>query len=378
MLYTNPNTSNLPTLRETVEILRDLSSRFPVVHRGPFTPIVNDEDMYILTRTDSMYSIKPNITRQGALFGWMEDFDIRNPQNYKASIFTGDGNPNYLLNNIIKEDAEIIFESHPLFRLLQNGIELPKLRRPIRVYNPYGVAHAYGLKSQLISLTASIDIAAFHACHKYDPGENRFIPITDPNKSGLLFIFELSAPFSMIPNLSTIGKQAFERPGINKLFAFQTNPNTNFCALPFVKGFQFRHSSESTKFFSEFFGGGLSFHPKELIADKISTLLGQKNFSERAFRRNLQYNPKDVPEINLKKLRDQGYYMDKNFSLEFTQDEIQRLWFYNVSDIWEDFWDEIITPMLTEEQERVLLDLPNNPKFKDYFLPEYWQRLINQ
>lgn len=274
MLYTNPNTSNLPTLRETVNILRDLSSRFPVVHRGPFTPIVNDEDLFILTRTDEMYSIKPNITRQGALFGWMEDFDISNPQNYKASIFDGNDKPNFLLNNVIKEDAEIIFESHPLYRLLQQGIELPKLRRPIKVYNPYGLAHTYGFKTQLISLTSSIDIAAFHACHKYNPIENRFVPITDSEKSGLLFIFELSAPFSMIPNLSTIGMQPFQRPGANKLFAYQTNPNTNFCALPFVKGFQFRHTSESTNFFSEFFGKGLSLYPKELIGDKISTLLG--------------------------------------------------------------------------------------------------------
>ncbi len=181
MLYTNPNTNDLPTLRETVGILRDLVNRFPVIHRNPFTPIVSDEDMFILTRTNEMYSIKPNITHQGAIFGWMSDFDISHPDGYKASIFNSE-RPNYLLNNVIKEDAEIFFESHPFYRILQEGIELPKLRRPIRVYNPYGLAHAYGLKSNFISLTSSLDIAAFHACHRYCPIENRFIPINDSVK----------------------------------------------------------------------------------------------------------------------------------------------------------------------------------------------------
>lgn len=74
MLYTNPTISNLPTLIETVGILQNIVQQFPVIHRGPFTPIVEDEDMSILTRTDAMYSIKPNITRQGALFGWCNDY----------------------------------------------------------------------------------------------------------------------------------------------------------------------------------------------------------------------------------------------------------------------------------------------------------------
>lgn len=82
--------------------------------------------------------------------------------------------------------------------------------------------------------------------------------------------------------------------------------------------------------------------------------------------------------MNLKRLKDNGYHMDKKFTLEFTYEEIKKLWFDDVSNIWEDFWDEIVTPMLTDEQERILLDLPNNPKYKDYFLSEYWLRLINQ
>lgn len=369
MLYTNPNIRDLPTLRETTDILRDLVVRFPVIHRGPFTPIVNDEDLFILTRTNMMYSIKPNITRQGAIFGWMNSFDISHPENFKASIFEEE-NPNFLLNNVIKEDVEILFESHPLYKLLQDGINLPKLRRPITVYNPYGVAHAYGLKSTLISLTSSLDIAAFHACHKFCPKENRFIPITDSDKSGLIFIFELSAPFSMIPNLSTIGMQPFQRPGLNRLFAFQTNPNTNFCALPFVKGFQFRQTKESSSYFSNLFNHGASLIPDELVSHKIVAHLRQNHFSEKAFVRNLHFNPHDNPTHNLAKLKSCGYTMDRQYSCVFSPQELKTIWFDDVERRWKDFWNIVVTPMLTDEQREILLDLPNNSDYRSYFMPE--------
>ena len=369
MLYTNPNIRDLPTLLETTDILRDLVVRFPVIHRGPFTPIVNDEDLFILTRTNTMYSIKPNITRQGAIFGWMNSFDISHPDKFKASIFN-DARPNYLLNNVIKEDAEILFESHPLYKLLQNGINLPKLRRPIKVYNPYGVAHAYGIKSHLISLSSSLDIAAFHACHKFCLEENRFIPITDPDKSGLIFIFELSAPFSMIPNLSTIGMQAFQRPGRNRLFSFQANPNTIFCSLPFVKGFQFRHTKESSSYFSNLFNQGATLFPDELVAHKVAAHLRQRHFSENAFIRNLQFNPHDNPNQNLAKLNACGYTMDKQYSCVFSPQELRSIWFDDVERRWRDFWDVVVTPMMTDEQREMLLDLPNNNDYRSYFMPE--------
>lgn len=373
MLYVNPDTRSLPTLRETVDILRDIANRFPVIHRSPFTPIVGDEDLFILSRTNLMYSIKPNITQQGALFGWINDFDIRHPENHKATIFE-DGHPDFLLNNVIKEDLEILFESHPLYRLLQRGINLPGLSRPLRIHNPYGLAHSYGLKSPFISLTSSLEIAAFHACNRYCPVENRFMPITDPNKSGIIFIFELSAPFAMIQNLSTVGKQPFQRPGNNRLFVFQTYPNTNFGALPFVKGFQFRHTKESTEFFSSLWGNGIGLNPNEPIASKVSEMLKERRFSEQAFHRNLSYNPHDDPKLNLKKLMDKGYRMDKHYSAQFTIEELNRIWFDDIEGQWENFWDDVVMPMLNHRQTSALMGLPQNPEYGAYFSPKLWQR----
>lgn len=373
MIYTNPDINQLPNLTKTIDILKDLSDKFPVVHRGIFTPVVQGKEKFILTRTDEMYSLKPNITNQGVLFGWCSFFEFDNPQCLRPSLFI-ESRPNYLLNNVLREDFEIILENHPLYRLLRDGIQLNKLRRPLRVYNPYGLAHCYGFKSPFISLSSSLDIAAFHACHTYDYKKNEFKPIEDETKTGLIYIFELGAQFSMIPNLSTVGLQPFARPGLNKLFVCMTKPNVEFPKLPYVKGFQFRHSKESTMYYHKLFNGGVSLYPQELLAMKTAELLHGHVFSEAAFNRNLKANPQDNREVNLRKLNQSGYQLIKDCHLSYSSDEIRRIWFDNVADRWNEFWQDVVFPNMTEDQVRELADLPNNPNYRIYFIQEAWNK----
>lgn len=373
VIYTNPDINQLPDLTKAIDILKDLSDRFPVVHRGIFTPVVQGKEKFILTRTDEMYSLKPNITNQGALFGWCSCFKFNHPHCLRPSLFK-DSHPNYLLNNVLREDFEIILESHPLYRLLRDGIPLNKLRRPLRVYNPYGLAHCYGFKSPFMSLSSSLDIAAFHACHTYDYKKNEFTPIEKESSTGLIYIFELGTQFSMIPNLSTVGLQPFARPGLNRLFVYMTRPNILFSNLPYVKGFQFRHSKESTMYYHKLFNGGASLYPHELLAMKTTELLRGHVFSEAAFKRNLETNPQDNREENLRKLYQAGYQIVKNRTLSFSSKEIRKLWFDNIADRWGEFWKNVVFPNLTAEQMRELEDLPNNPTFHKYFRQECWDK----
>ena len=120
MVYELENIENLPTLREVVKMVSEAVEKIPVVHRGPFTPVVTDEDLFLLTRTNLMYSLKPNITTQGAIFGWQNDYTYGQP--IFPSLFKND-TPNYMVNNVIREDAEIIYASHPLYKLLGSGIK---------------------------------------------------------------------------------------------------------------------------------------------------------------------------------------------------------------------------------------------------------------
>lgn len=375
MLYTNNNIGGLPNLEETVDILSNYVGSLPILHRDLNSGVVEDPDMFLLTRTERMFSLKPNISRQGALFGWWNDYNPQNPRNFRPSLYS-DGEPNYLLNNIIREDFELIMESHPLYLLLAQGIRVPGMARPLRIHNPYGLAHSYGFRSPFISLTSSLITAAFHASHSYNEATGTFEQITDESRTGMIFVFNLPAPFGMISNLSTVGRQAFLRPGLNKLFAYACNPDTVFVDLPYVQGFQFRHSEASTQFYHWMFGGGADLYPDELIARKARMLRERRVFSRLAFQRNLELNPRDDRNVNMRRMQDAGYRLVTSNDLLFTEDELARLWFDNVRKNWQNFWDMTAFPMLDGDQFRFLLSLPDNPDYRRFFIQEEWFRAL--
>ena len=370
MVYGLENIENLPTLREVVKMVSEAVEKIPVVHRGPFTPVVTDEDLFLLTRTNLMYSLKPNITTQGAIFGWQNDYTYGQP--IFPSLFKND-TPNYMVNNVIREDAEIIYASHPLYKLLGSGIKIPGIHKPIQILNPYGISHSYGFPSPFISLTQSIDIAAYHACHNHDELTGETINLTEG--AGMLLVYHLTMPFSMTPGLSTLGKQAFLRPGVNRLFLMECRPGMNFAEHPQVMGFQFRHTAEDTQFFSRQFDQLNSLYPDETIARKLSSLRKSESFSDEALNRNLAHNPNDNRSFNIIRLNSEGLNRVKFNQYRFTRDELNREWFDNVEDRWEGFWEDVVVANylgFKEEQMAYLLELYQNKEFERYFDADAW------
>ncbi len=376
MVYGLENIENLPTLREVVRMVSEAVEKMPVVHRGQFTPIVNDKDSFLLTRTNLMYSLKPNITTQGAIFGWQNTYEYGEP--IVPTLFRDD-RPNYMVNNVCREDAEIIYESHPLYSLLSKGIIIPGIGKPIQILNPYGISHSYGYPSPFISLTQSIEIAAYHACHKYNEitGETQ----EQSEGAGVLLVYHLMMPFSMTPGLSTVGRQAFLRPGTNRLFLLECRPELNFLDLPNVVGFQFRHSKEDSKYYSQKFNGNNSLFPHETIADKLAHLRTSMTFSNDALERNLRQNPRDKRNINIAKLKETGYTLVADNDYRFTREELAKEWFDNVEGKWSDFWANTVFANhlgFKEDQLFYLLTLWENKEYEKFFNPDVWFNSLKQ
>lgn len=370
MIFGDPHIESLPTLREVVEMVRKGVESMPIVHRSDFSPVLNDEDLYILSRTNLMYSLKPNITTQGAIFGWQNQYTYLDP--VVPSLFKK-GRPDYMINNVIREDAEIIFDSHPLFHMLKIGIPIPRLSKNIRIYNPYGLAHTYGFPSPFISLSQSLDIAAYHACHDHDDLTGITTPIT--TGAGLLIVFQLNLPFSMTPGLSTLGRQAFPRPGINRLFLFECGLNVDFLRHPAVTAFQFRQDMEDTQYYTNIYSSTHTLFPKDIISTKLADLRESRTYSEEALDNNLHLNPRDNRLVNVTRLRDAGLRQVSRNIYRFTPKELERIWFDNPVERWHEFWSEIVFPAylnFTESRMQYLFDLPYNREFQQYFDINRW------
>ena len=155
MIY-NAEYNNLPTLDELVDNLNYALAQQPVLHLNPLERLVQRRDCFVVTRLMSgRYSLKPNIGYSCALFrGESTVHPTCKP------VFLRNWKDRCTIENIKRNEFELLLNSHPIYQLFRDGIQLTDKLRFI-MENPYGIAMSYGFPTQLLSLTSDINIASF-------------------------------------------------------------------------------------------------------------------------------------------------------------------------------------------------------------------------
>ena len=340
-------------------MVRDLMSQMPVRHRMPYDEPVEGEDLFLLNRTASgLFTLKPNITMQPCLF--YGDSDLNEDLQPEWSRFTK--REEFIEQNVLREEFELVMQSHPLYKLFEQGI--PTRKNPVRIINPFGNAMAYGFPSPMMPLTSSLDIAAFFATHRRDTVTGAWTAIPEKKESGepnvgVLYILELALPFPMMLGLSVIGMQAFERTGRQRLFGLNVEAGRNFTDYRFVTGFEFKQCSDDTRNLGQLFNHGELLTPHELIADKARAILQTKTVSEEAFQLNCKNNPRDIPAENRKVLEKAGVKIVKEPRHKFTEDELVQEFYPTALQRWEEMFKRVIA--VHPGFDRLLNDIRNFP-----------------
>ena len=366
MIYNATSYHQLPTLEDLLDKLQTALVRLPIRHRSPIEPIIRDRDVFVVTRQMSgRFSLKPNISTQAALFRGESSFS---DNNYTCRPLLYRDEPRYLIQNIKYEEFQITLESHPLVSLLRNGIQLSD-RFNLRLYNPYGIAMCYGFKTSLLSLTSDLNIAAFYACCEQDH-EGMWHPVTnnEEEKKGILYVFNMNAPFAMTPGLSSVGKQIFERCGLQKSFAIDIPKGQDFRNHKFAAGFVFRHDNAvSQRIFERFNHGANLAPPTDILANKAREILSSTVVSHTAFERNLRTNPNDNELHNIQEITVKGFEVNAERTTSFTEDELTA-YFDNSLQIWERFCQNLV---FNDRNGQQLLDelrrVPEREQYHSYF-----------
>ena len=360
--------SLLPTIDQLVAYLKELQSATPVRHLSPMHTVVNAPDMYIITRLMSgRYSVKPNISMQSFLYrGESQKFGSAIPKEFRRN------NPDdILLANIRFNDFHTMLESHPLYRMLKNGIKLSE-HEIIRIENPYGMASCYGLDTLNFSLTSSLDAAAFYAVSHYNAEENSFTmaeAVDDKPETlvGAIYVFFMAIPFPTIWGLSSVGFIPFPHMENQKTFVFQMRKGVTFQQHQFQKKFYFRHDKEKDKVFFENFHHGEDLTKDDEILQKARKIMTTKKVSKNAFNKNLQDNPHDNEAVNKRRLEKMGIQItdiDYSFNLQELASYRQRM----SQGYWQQFCNHLVFAELrTKDAKELFMDLPNNPEYSDCF-----------
>ena len=359
--------NNLPTLDELVDNLNYALAQQPVLHLNPLERLVQRRDCFVVTRLMSgRYSLKPNIGYSCALFrGESTVHPTCKP------VFLRNWKDRCTIENIKRNEFELLLNSHPIYQLFRDGIQLTDKLRFI-MENPYGIAMSYGFPTQLLSLTSDINIASFFAVTEYDEAVHKYKPIdnSENNKTGILYVFNLMAPFGLIPGLSTVGLQPFVRPGLQKEFAINLAKDADFKDHRFTVGFVFKHDNNISQRIYDRFNQGEAFRPhNDILTSKARQILDSKEVSIAALERNLHQNPRDSRQRIEKELNEGGINVVNKQHPYFSNDDLAYI-YDSPTDYWTDFCKDIeFSGRYASELKDVLLNVPLKDEYRRFFEP---------
>lgn len=339
----------------------------------------DDPSLFILTETKNYMTLKPNITKKHFLYrGQCEFWDECQPtvrrkeKEQQREIL-------HLVENIKREEFNILLDSHPLFSLLKSGIKLSN-DKIFQVHNPYGLAQHYGFKTSLLDLTSDIDVASFFATTDYDNLTDSYSPHSQSEGYGVLYVYHMTVDFSFLTQndgLSTIGLQPFSRSGDQKGFLWMpTNNHTNFDfhTNPYVTKIFFKHDCDIAENIFRNMYEEKNIYKKDILSIKAREILSSTIFSIEAFTQNLKNNSKDNPsidpDINMSLLQQEGISISSSKTpMKFSENELDIYYRWVEIGGWEEFCDQIIFPNdVGDKLKNELISIKDNPKYKSYFL----------
>lgn len=324
------------------------------------------------------FSLKPNLYKHKFLYRGQSDYYEGKP--CVPSLFRDKEHNDkrcYLDFLIFSQEMELLIKSHPIVQLLEDGIELLHDTFKIRMHYP-GLAQHYYNKSRYLDLTSDVEVMKFFATTDYKRETDKYCPVTDANKIGVIYYYELKYPEAFQQHhgyaVKNIGKQVFLRSGAQCGFLLEMEKDVDFKVLPEVRAIYFRHNPEVSIKIFESSHYGEDYFPEDILQhawhDRFKERYEKRVVSRKAVELNVSRNNGETIESITLKLNKLGIKVD-DFIPEFSQEEFT-LFYNNIENWWLDFCNDIHFSDAEDELYRQSMrDIISNDNYKWAFYPNF-------
>lgn len=229
-------------------------------------------------------------------------------------------------NKIRIEEFKSILEDNPeIVELKEGGFQI----------NYLGLAQHYGLCTNLLDWTNSAFVAGFFATHDYDYLADRYIPIIDNNRVGVLY-FNLLGGLLETANENKIwpvGMEALKRPGEQRAYSMELLESEDMNTRPGIEKFLFFQDQQISFSLYNFFKLGTALFPYDPMAEKVRMMKKLRVYCNLSFQTAFnasEFNPNDYNKIKTSLESDGIRFFEKSLfdytksEKEYIQDEYRK------------------------------------------------------
>lgn len=181
------------------------------------------------------------------------------------------------------KELENLLTYYPLTTVYKKGMlryKTPEGSRPLFLnVDATALGQHYGIKTDVLDLTADKWVAAFFAATKYENGE--YLPYKEDG-IGVVYVFShVPAINGGTDRLSAVGLQPFSRPGCQAGLVYKMMPDEDFndCAQRIF----FKHDPAISELIYNFCNRSKKLFPDEILENKVDEIKTSKHYSMLAY-----------------------------------------------------------------------------------------------
>lgn len=358
----------------------DLNYRqFRVTWASPYVSFYNDGsiplDGFIVNQNqvhpngEFHFTLKPNLRGKKFLYrGQTQDY----PKPCTPNLFRDETKSYFLDDMIWTQEMELLLLSHPLVRLLKQGIEIMHDRFSIFM-NLGGLAQHYYHKTRFLDLTSDVNAAKFFATTNYDNKFDEYTPVHETDKLGMIYCYELLMPGAFSQHkgyaLSVIGKQVFMRSGAQHGFLLDMDKGMDLKTMPQVKKFYFRHNPTISDEIFRLSDNGKKYFTMDILEEAWKTEYKQRLengiVSADTVRLNVSRNQGETFDSICQKLKERNIKVDDTYHPSFASDLLDK-YYKSIKDGW---WEEFCSDIYfhggdADLYKDCLIRIPKRPEYK--------------